>query len=515
VLRDRIDDALDRAAKQIGQLARQGDDVTAGRAALAHYRTRLALPMRVAVVGRISSGKSTLTNALLGCRLVATGVEELTYNVNWLRYAADPSLLVHFKDGSAPRPFTLSELEQLTRRREEHQSLLAGIDFIEVFFANDQLRIYDLIDTPGLDSHFGADSQNTLRFLGSTGQQVRDATIAHARGADALLLVFGRSLSEVDIAALTELQGPGLASLSPITAIGVLTKIEDYWRPGEPDPMTSARRVAGRLMNDPAVKRLLYDVQPVCSKVGAAADTFTAGDLETLAALSKLPPQRLATLAGRGQHFGTREYADVSVPADVRGPLFRLFSGWGIVLAAELIRDGATSREELRGQLLERSGMARLRTLISAHFGNRAHLIKLQQIVADLRRPDSTADRSMAAISAEVDGLALNEHGFAELDLLRDHYQGLLSLTGAEAGELLQVTGEHGVWVTDRLGLSRQATLDEMYECAMRRLAYWKDRTADPGLAGRTRLAAQSLRRSYELLVHHIGEARRHLELLQ
>src|SRR5262249_15881809 len=161
---------------------------------------------------------------------------------------------VHFKDGSPEQPFTLRDLERLTRRREDHQVLLANIDFIEVFFANDQLRIYDLIDTPGLDSYFSADSQNALRFLLRTGQHIRDTTLAHTRGADALLLVFGRSISETDISALTDLQGPEFASLTPITAIGVLTKVEHYW-PSEPDPMVSARKVADRLMRDGLVGR--------------------------------------------------------------------------------------------------------------------------------------------------------------------------------------------------------------------------------------------------------------------
>jgi hypothetical protein len=514
VLRERAADAFSRASRRLDELSREGADTASGRTAIAHYAARLTAPMRVAVVGRISSGKSTLTNALLGCRLVATGIEELTFNVNWLRHADDSSLVVHFKDGSSSQRFTLDELERLTSRRQDHQDLLASIDFIEVFFANDQLRIYDLIDTPGLDSHFGTDSQNTLRFLRRTGQEVRDTTLAHTRGADALLLVFGRSISEADIDALSDLQGSELASLTPITAIGVLTKVEHYW-PSEPDPMESARRVAGRLMTHGAVKRLLYDVLPVCSLVGAAADTFTDADLEALSVLAKLPPDRLATLARRGEHFCTREYADVEVPAACRKALFGQFGGWGIVLAARLVREGVSDHGELRAQLLEHSGMARLRTLISAHFGNRAQLIKLQQIVAELRRDSGTADRSLAAISAEIENLALNEHGFAELALLRDHYRGLLSLDEDEAAEVLQVTGEHGVWITDRLGLGRQATLDQMHQRACQRAEYWGERSDDPELTGYTRLAAKQLRRSYELLAYHVGEARRHMELVQ
>jgi len=318
----------------------------------------------------------------------------------------------------------------------------------------------------------------------------------------------------VDITALTDIQGPEFSALTPITAIGVLTKVEYYW-PSEPDPMASAQRVADRLMGDLAVKRMLYDVLPVCSLIGAAADTFTDGDFEALSELAKVRPDRLSALARRAQYFSTREYEDIPVPPAVRQPLFAQFGGWGITLATQLIRDGASDRDELRAQLLEQSGIVRLRAAISAHFGNRAYLIKLQQIAADLRVQARTADPAIATALAEVDGLAVNEHGFAELGLLRDYYRAQLNLTGAEAAELLQVTGEQGIWVTDRLGLDRQATLDEMYARARKRLYYWRDRYEDPDLSGATKSAARTLRRSYELLVYHIGEARRHLELLQ
>jgi len=522
VLRDRTAEAFDRALRRL--------DGAPAAAVLKEYAARLAAPMRVAVIGRVSSGKSTLTNALLGSRLVPTGIEELTYNVNWLRYAPEPSLTVHFKDGSPAQHRTLDELEKLTARREEHRSLLAAIDFIEVFFANDQLRIFDLIDTPGLDSHYGADSQNTLRFLGRTGAQVRDATVAHARGADALVLVFGRSMSRVDEEALAELQGPELASLTPITAIGVLTKVEHYW-PAGPDPLGRARQVADRLMTEGPVRRLLFDVTPVGSLVGAAAETFTECDLEHLRQLATVAPEQLANRVRRGEYFCTRPYDDLPVPAAIRRPLFELFGPWGIVLATQLIRDGAEDQAQLRAQLLERSGLTELRRLISSHFGNRAHLIKLQRVVADIRQlarqPNSangpqpgSANRpqpgpALAEVVAEFDRLALNEHAFEELIVLRHYYNGELDLTEDDAAELLRVTGEHGVWVTDRLGLDRRATLEEMYARAQQRLAYWADRDTDPGLIGATSAAARTLRRSYERLVYHIGAARRHLELVQ
>ncbi len=63
---------------------------------------RLHEPMRVAIVGLIKAGKSTLMNALLGQSVVATGEVEATFNVNWLRYSDRSRLLVHFKDDHSP-----------------------------------------------------------------------------------------------------------------------------------------------------------------------------------------------------------------------------------------------------------------------------------------------------------------------------------------------------------------------------------------------------------------------------
>ena len=66
---------------------------------LTQARASLGKPMRVAIVGLIKAGKSTVMNALLGETVVPTGAVEATFNVNWLHYAPKPVLLTHFKDG--------------------------------------------------------------------------------------------------------------------------------------------------------------------------------------------------------------------------------------------------------------------------------------------------------------------------------------------------------------------------------------------------------------------------------
>ena len=54
---------------------------------LLQARERMKQPMRVAIVGLINAGKSTMMNALLGETVVATGTIEATFNVHRRQHA--------------------------------------------------------------------------------------------------------------------------------------------------------------------------------------------------------------------------------------------------------------------------------------------------------------------------------------------------------------------------------------------------------------------------------------------
>ncbi len=225
-LRERILAAFDQAAETL----RGADCLGPAREAVSKQRSRVLASLRVVLVGRVSSGKSTLANALLGGYRVPTGVAELTYNVNWLRYGDRQRLAVHFRDGRPAEQHDISDLEQLTVRARQDSWLhdyVTQIDFIEVFDPDLYLREFDLVDTPGLDSHFADDAANTLRFLGRDEGDVRRATLTSANEADALVLVFARGLARSEDDLLADFSG--LDAASPIAAIGALTKVEYYW----------------------------------------------------------------------------------------------------------------------------------------------------------------------------------------------------------------------------------------------------------------------------------------------
>ncbi|MEU6825993.1 dynamin family protein [Streptomyces atriruber] len=514
MLHDRAAAAFDAAGQLLGPAA----EFDEARALLAEQRARIAAPLRIALVGRVSSGKSTLANALLGGEHVPTGIEELTYNVNWLRHGPARTLTVHFTDGSPPERRDIDELEKLTVRARgtpELAELLSRIDYLEITDPHPYLRAFDLVDTPGLDSHFGEDSANTLRFLALDEGDVRAATLGQAAKADALVLVFARGLASSEEELLRDFTGADVSGAGPVTTVGALTKVELFW-PAHDDPLAEGRRVAGRLMDAAGARRLLYDLCPLASLVGSAAGSCTDDDFADLVALAALSPRDLEDRVYFGAEFAAGEMPDVPVPAARRRALHTRFGGYGIVLAARLIREGADTREALRAELYRGSGMADFRTLLADHFGHRAELVKLARAVTHLKSlPDlgDGAPRARATLqraAAAVTRLEHSEHAFAELAVLRGHYSGAVALEPPEAADLLRITGEYGHAPHQLLGLPADAHGTETAARARERLTHWAGLTADPVHSGATRRACRVVRRSYEMLVDRLDRPDRH-----
>ncbi len=115
------------------------DRATAGRA-----------PLRVAVAGRVKSGKSTLLNALIGERLAPTDAGECTRVVTWYADGHTYQVTLTAADGSRhPARF---------RRDDDELDVDLGglapeqLQRIDVTWPSRALRRCTLVDTPGIGS---------------------------------------------------------------------------------------------------------------------------------------------------------------------------------------------------------------------------------------------------------------------------------------------------------------------------------------------------------------------------
>ena len=67
--------------------------------ALDRLQMRSEEPMKVAITGQFSSGKSTFLNALLAKSILPTGITPVTSKVNYIRYGEEFKIRVRYKDG--------------------------------------------------------------------------------------------------------------------------------------------------------------------------------------------------------------------------------------------------------------------------------------------------------------------------------------------------------------------------------------------------------------------------------
>src|SRR5579863_6080179 len=112
------------------------------RTELVELGQRLREPVRLAVVGRVNAGKSTLVNALLGQRVAPTDVSECTRLVTWFHYGQPERVEIELEDGS-----------RLDARLSDDGTLpdhlgvpVEQVRALHCFLANETLRSMTLID---------------------------------------------------------------------------------------------------------------------------------------------------------------------------------------------------------------------------------------------------------------------------------------------------------------------------------------------------------------------------------
>ena len=505
---------------------------------------RLDGTMRLAVVGQVNRGKSTLVNALLGAQVVATGRQELTFNVNELHFSESESVVVHFRDGTPPLEVTRDSLARWTNYDLRNLEDLLRVRKVTFGLPNRLLRNFRLVDTPGLGSIHVADSAATLSQLGIDAEAI-DPSLSEALGdlerrrvevvnesvteldqADAVLYLFDRGISVQDRKVLAELSSNHLDALTPLKAFGVLSKCDDYWpvgpeRAGADDPLAfhplrdGARAVIDRYFARPDIRQYFYVVVPVAARVATGACELGTDHFSWLEELSRQHPAPLAQELSDAASFAGQAGP---VPSRARRELLELLGPWGIHLACQALREGLAA-EKVRDHLLEESGVRAVSELSVRHFGNRATLIKLGQAVRSARLLlASQHDRNSSAleeIGQRIEALERSEQGFAEIRALSAHYRHhLTDFSESEIDDLLQVTGERGTHCAARLGLSADASLAALAEKAVGRVRYWAARSNDPLLERNSRQVARTVLRSHEAIAHRIHLAMRFLEMV-
>ena len=460
---------------------------TGHEARLREVRRRIDEPLRVAVAGRIKSGKSTLLNALVGERLAPTDAGECTRIVTWYEDGHTYRVTAEPAGGGAPR--------QLRFNREDGSIEIdldglapEQLDRLVVTWPSQELRTRTLIDTPGIGSLSESVSQRSWQLLATEDEETpADAVVYLMRHVHRNDLEFLRAFHD------TEVSAP-----NPINAIGVLSRADEIGA-GRLDFMASARRIAGRTSSDPDVRRVVQTVVPVAGLLAETAATLTEAEVDQLRPIAALPVPVADALLLSADRFAASN-PDVELAEPDREALLARFGLLGLRIAVILLRTKvASNATELARELTARSGIGQLRELLGSLFYERRDVLKSRSALLALdalahSHPVPSGD----AVATAVEELISWAHPFRELRVLSAVRAGWVDGRPEVVADLERVIGGGGTAAHLRLQLSPDAGAAELSTAAAAALDRWQRRAEHPLTTRELAVAARVAIRSCE-----------------
>jgi hypothetical protein len=336
---------------------------------------RLREPVRVAVVGRVNAGKSTLVNALLAQRVAPTDISECTRLVTWFHYGHPQRIEIELIDGSRID----AQLGSDGLLPNELGVPVAQVKALHCFLANDTLRWMTLIDTPGIGSVHEEYSQLTEELLG-----VERHSAEAAQHADAVVFLMNQVMMEDELQALQMFRNAtsGDGETSAANAVGLLSKA-DQLGDGTQDPWGVALELAGIYAGK--FRDEVAAVVPVIGLVAETAETATLSETDTrqLGELAAMEPKQLERLLWSADRFVG---ADAPLSPEDREPLLAKLDLYGIRRAVGFLRDGVTGAVALRKELSSSSGIAEVKRTLAIYFHEQDHVLKVRSALEILER---------------------------------------------------------------------------------------------------------------------------------
>jgi hypothetical protein len=313
-----------------------------------------AAPPRVAIAGRVSAGKSTLVNALIGRKLAATAAGETTRVPAWYRHGAFASAGITVDDGTTlpiavPLDGPLDTLPLPAGR-------ITRIDVTDTTVPRDLV----LVDTPGLASATSDASAAAARLVGDGGTPAADLV-------DVLLFVVNGPFKQDEVDVVRRFREATARAGGRPRVVVALSKA-DRLSSDPSQAMTEARALAARIAASHA--DLVDTVVPV---VGLLAETgrltLSVRDCEVLHALAAAWDEATLAVAVQDRQL----FRELPVPSKVTPEVTaedrdRLLDAVGLYGAAELVRHArrrpAAARHEISDHALALSGLADLEAAV-------------------------------------------------------------------------------------------------------------------------------------------------------
>lgn len=437
---------------------------------------RLEQPMQLAIIGRLSSSKSTLVNALLGNPDIAkTDKSEETYNVSWIKYGENEhEITVVFKNGNRIKA-NRTDLVDWTSRHGKN-ALSSEINHIEIPVRNEFLRSVNIIDTPGLDSAYGKDSQNTIRFL----EDVKP---------DAVIMLFTKSINSETLETLIEFQRNFCSEdyrISPMNAIGVMGKVDELWKiiDSHNTPLQKGQKVIDSLYSsNPYLSQIFQNIYPVSALIGLGCKLLDEKDFQSLKSLECLSGKQLiATFAD--VKFFVKETPGIHLSEVSRRMLLDKLGLYGVFEAVSLLQKYPDANlNEVKIHLDSVCGISQITSAVITHFGKRAITLKTRNSLTSVlhaisveraKQTEPTLISVFDDIANQLSTTLFSIREYELWDILSKIYEGKINLADSEAiNDLKNLAGENGTSASNKLGLTEPLSIKEMIAIAKTKSKVW------------------------------------------
>ena len=358
------------------------------KADLQRLRDLVERPCDLAIAGEVKAGKSSFLNALLGVDLAKVGVTETTATINFFRYGnpADPDkpVMVYWNDGREPEEQTKDFLDSLQGYDEEVLTRAEKIDHLEYLIPNKDLKEITIIDTPGFGSVEETHEQRTADFLTPRRDALRQRQAEQSdnftNSADAVIFLTDKPATADTQMFFTEY----IPHISSSNALGVLSKIDKQ------DPQNIQKLTSSLSEN---FQDKLFDVMPVSAGIYHAINKLRA-NTDLLSSLQekikKIEKRRLDVIgephwpAGEGAYNNMFEKA--GLPLSEREAMLESVSvPWGVFYAILRALYNNASVEDAIEELIQYSGMEKVKAVLEKQFFSRARAIRCGSILRQVK----------------------------------------------------------------------------------------------------------------------------------
>ena len=466
-----------------------------GADALTTARARLDGPIRVAIAGKVKAGKSTLLNALVGERLAPTDTGECTKIVTWYHDGHTYQVMLYPRDGSAPVQVRFHRDDGAIEVDLDGRDPV-DVDRLDVTWPSSGLRQITLVDTPGVDTLSEGVGERAFDFLDPKDTETP---------ADAVLYLM-KHIHTSDLRLLEAFHDEAVSQPNPVNAIAVLSRADEIGG-GRVDAMASAQRIANRYGRDSRLRRLVQVVLPVAGLLAETGETLTEREYRWLEELTTVPRKEMDTFLLSADGF-IEARPETPLTSIEREQLLGRFGIFGIRQAMALLRaKKVTSSVEMARELTKRSGLIELQTILTTLFVDRAAVLKTRSALLTVERlcEENPTNPRSTELLLDIEQVMASAHPFTELATMAAIRTGRIVAKDDDLFDLEQTLGSSGTAAWQRLGLTADATTEQLRACAFESIGRWQRLAESPLTSHDLSQAARVGIRSLEEIVAELA----------